>query len=488
MSAPAVAPTAQRLSLWLASLLAAGCVSVGPDYTPPDPQAPAQWISPYEADPAQAEDLARWWRRFDDPTLDALVAAALDANLDLATAKARLQESRARRKLAGAQRGPRVNASGSLARSGTASSGSGVGASVGSTPVVGGGTRTLYNAGLDASWELDIFGANRRGAEAAQADLEASAASLQDVQISLISEVALAYVDLRAAARRLEIAEASLKARAESLELAKWRAMAGQVSELDVIQAETDLHSAEANLPSLRTTAAQARHQLAALLGQPPQGLPVALDASAQIPTAGAGAPLAVPAEIIRRRPDIRAAERQLAAQTARVGQAEAARYPSFTLSGSVTLQGVTGNPSNTLWSILGGVTAPIFDSGRIEANVEIQDALLTQARLTYRGAVITALREVEDALVDLANTAERLQRLETAVASARQTQIFAQQQYEGGLTDVLTVLDSQRSLLSLEDQLASGGADLARARIRLYKALGGGYDQPAPSDRSEST
>lgn len=459
----------------LLGLVLGGC-AVGPDYRAPQPDVPAQWGAAADARALDAAVLAEWWRQFQDPLLDALVADALAANLDLATARAQLREARARRGLAGAQLGPTLDASVTGSRS---TSEDAAGDDM---------TRELYTAGFDAAWELDVFGGLRRGVEAAEADLGAGLESLRDVRVTLAAEVARNYVELRTAERRLAVTAASVAAREESYALTQWRLQAGLVSELDAAQARTELESARAALPALRTAIVEARNRLAVLLGRAPGELQARL-AAADVPLAGSAAAAGIPADVLRMRPDVRAAERQLAAQTARLGQAEAARYPSVRLSGSIGLEALSfsalGDNGADTRSLLGSVTAPIFHSGRIAADIEIQDALLEQARLAYQAAVLTALEDVENALVNVANAGQRRAQLALATEAAREALAIAEQRYATGLADFLSVLDSQRTLLNLEDQLAGSTGELATAQIQLYKALGGGWSpasDPAPA------
>ncbi|MDA8164332.1 MAG: efflux transporter outer membrane subunit [Desulfobacteraceae bacterium] len=468
----------------LLALGLAGC-AVGPNYRPPPLGAPARWTAPADTSAPDPAVLAEWWRQFGDPVLDRLVTEALAANLNLATARAQLRQARALRNLAWAQLGPQVDASFSASRS--RSGGGGVSGTHGG----GDSTVELYSAGFDAKWELDVFGGLRRGAEAAAADLGASLESLRDTRVSLVAEVVRNYVDLRTAQNRLGIAESSLAAFGETYDLARWRLQAGLASELDVAQARTELESTRATVPPLRTAMEAARHRLAVLLGRPPGELQYLLEgAPPAVPVAGRAAAVGIPADTLRHRPDVRAAERRVAAQTARLGQAEAARFPTFNLSGSVglealTLSGLTASGAGTN-SLLGGITAPIFQSGRITANIEAQNALLEQAVLAYRSAVLTALEDVENALVAVANTSERRGKLTLAADSARETLQIAQQRYASGLTDFLSVLDSQRTLLNLEDQLASSSGEVATAQVQLYKALGGGWSPGPESSRKE--
>lgn len=467
-----------RRGACVAALLAValgGCAAVGPDYSEPQLAVPAGWSAGTGTDAMDAVLLARWWHGFGDPVLDRLVADALAANLDLAQARARLREARARRGVAGAALAPSVDASlsGSRSRS-SGQSGSG-------------STRELYSAGFDASWELDVFGGVRRSVEAAQADLEASVESLSDTRVSLAAEVALNYIDLRTAEQRLAIAEESIAYRGENHQIIRWRQQAGLVSELDLAQATTDLESTRAVLPPLRTAVIEAKNRLAVLLGRNPGELESLVHADRPIPLAAGEIVAAIPADTLRQRPDVRVAERRLAAQTARLGEAEAARYPSFRLSGSLGLEALeldalADRDANT-HSLFGGITAPVFNAGRIAANIEIQDALVEQARLAYRAAVLAALEEVENALTAVANTDARRAKLAEAAAAARTTLAIAEYRYASGLADFLSVLDAQRTQLSLDEQLAGSTGELARAQIRLYKALGGGWStEPLPA------
>ena len=467
-----------RRGACVAALLAValgGCAAVGPDYSEPQLAVPAGWSAGTGTDAMDAALLARWWHGFGDPVLDRLVADALAANLDLAQARARLREARARRGVAGAALAPSVDASlsGSRSRS-SGQSGSG-------------STRELYSAGFDASWELDVFGGLRRSVEAAQADLEASVESLSDTRVSLAAEVALNYIDLRTAEQRLAIAEESIASRGENHQIIRWRQQAGLVSELDLAQATTDLESTRAVLPPLRTAVIEAKNRLAVLLGRNPGELESLVHADRPIPLAAGEIVAAIPADTLRQRPDVRVAERRLAAQTARLGEAEAARYPSFRLSGSLGLEALeldalADRDANT-HSLFGGITAPVFNAGRIAANIEIQDALVEQARLAYRAAVLAALEEVENALTAVANTDARRAKLAEAAAAARTTLAIAEYRYASGLADFLSVLDAQRTQLSLDEQLAGSTGELARAQVRLYKALGGGWStEPLPA------
>lgn len=466
----------------LAVLMLASCSAVGPDYSAPEPAAPTTWQGAAAAKVTIAQttpaDLANWWRQLGDSTLNELIEWALQNSLNLRTAQAKLRESRARRALASANQFPTVWASAAGSRT-KASAESGNSA-----------TLDLYSAGFDASWEPDVFGGLRRSEEAAQADLDASEASLHDAQVSLVAEVALNYVELRAFQSRLDIAKANAASQSETLNLTRWRAEAGLTTALDVEQARSNLEQTRAQIPSLETGRAEAEYRLEILLGQQPGTLGPTLANPAKIPQIPERVIATIPADTLRQRPDVRAAERTLAAETARVGVAEAERYPSFTLSGSLGLEALsvgalTGGDAAAR-TLLGGITAPIFDAGRIRQQIEIQSAVQEQAWVGYKSTVLAALEEVENALANLANTRQRQVNLQNATNAARLAALLARHRYTAGVTDFQTVLDTERTVLSLEDDLKSSEAEGVSALIQLYKALGGGWS-PMPANHIAS-
>ena len=466
-----------QLLLMLAGLGLSGCAAVGPDYVPPATGAPAGWarldpVAQPAAHSAASGDLGQWWQNLNDPLLSGLVDEALQASPDLRSAQAKLREARARRTVAAAGQYPSVTASGSASRSRS------------SEEAGSGATRNFFSAGFDASWELDVFGGVRRSVEAAAADLESAVASLHDTQVSLASEVALTYVEVRVQQPRLDIARANLASQSETLQLTDWRAQAGLVSGQDVEQARSNREQTRAQIPSLETSLAEAEHGLDILLGRAPGTLHARLAATGNLPAVPGRIAVGIPADTLRQRPDVRAAERRLAAETARVGVAEAARYPSFDLSGSIGLEALTlgglGDSGAATSSLLAGITGPIFNAGRLRAQVEIQDAVREQAQVTYEQTVLTALQEVENALVALARNRERVEALAIAAESAGNAAQLARQRYSAGLIDFQSVLDTERNVLSVEDGLASSRADGVLALIRLYKALGGGWSPQA--------
>jgi len=455
-----------------AALLLAGCTTVGPDYVPASIATPQAWhrIDPSTTvSPAPATaDLSRWWSQFGDPVLSGLIERALAANTDLRIARSRLQEARARRALAQASGMPTLGASASAARSRD------------SEEAGRGSTTELYRAGLDANWEADVFGARRRGIEAAQADLDATTANLHAVQVTLTAEVALNYIDLRAFQTRLEVARRNLEAQTDIRQLTDWRAQAGLLSALESEQARTVLERTRAQIPSLEAGLAQAQDRVAALLAIAPGALDRALFEARTIPTMPERIGVDIPAEVLRQRPDVRAAERRVAADTARIGQAEAALYPQFRLSGSIGLEalrlGALGSSGALASSLLVGVSGVLFDGGRLRSQVAVQEAVRDQALAAYEGAIVTALQEVESALALLQHGRTRLAVLGDAVQAARNAALYATQRYRSGIVDFQAVLDTQRAVLDVEDALAAARADNASAVIRLFKALGGGW------------
>jgi len=457
-------------ALWVFSF--AGCFAVGPDYQTPEIIAPKIWNSDLRRSLTGAEPdkeiVAQWWKTLDDADLALLVERALAANPDLQRAQARIREARARRGVAEAGLFPTVNLAGSaMVNRSSEDSGSGL-------------RRELYKTGFDASWEIDVFGGVRRSIEAAQGDLEASAADYQDVLVSLLAEVALNYVEARTFQTQLQVAEENLKAQSETLQLTEWRFAAGLVSQLDVEQARANLENTRSQLPRLRSSIEAAKNRLASLLGTFPGSLEKQLAVRKPIPRAPIDVAVGVPAEMLRRRPDVRRAERQLAAQTARVGVATADLYPKFSLPGSIGLEALSTNhlfaAGSRAWSLIGSFTWTIFKGGAIRQNIEVQNALQEQSLKQYEAAVLIALEEVENALTAFAQEQDRQDALAAATDSAQRAAQLARDQYASGLIDFQAVLDAERSVLTAQDQLAQSKGQVTTNLISLYKALGGGW------------
>lgn len=447
-------------------LVLSSCASVTPWQDKPMlPAIPAGWSNPTDSVSSQASSLAQWWTRFDDPRLTQLVARAMRTNTEVNRAQAALRQARALRDVAAAGLRPTLDSSASASH-GT---------------VGGNSTGNLFKAGLDAGWEPDIFGGKRSALDANDATLRASAASLGDVQVSIAAEVALSYLTLRGAQARLAIAEANLASQLDTHEITGWRLQAGLVSSLEAEQSLSATEQTRAQLPVLQTSIAQTRHALAVLTGQPPADLTAELTSAAPIPRAADDLVLSFPAETLRQRPDVRAAEQQVAAALARVAQADAARKPSFRIGGSLGLSALTlgalTDGASVVSSLLAGVSLPIFDGGAARATVRAEQAALVQAQEAYRATLLIALKEVEDALVALRGDRERLLRLNLAAESARNAALMARQRYDSGLVDFQVVLETQRSQLGTQDSVASTQAELAADHVRLYKALGGGWN-----------
>ncbi len=442
-----------------------GCASLVPGDTPGTTlDIPATWSPNTVSVPGGSAELAQWWRRFDDPLLANLIAQAMQANTSVVSAQAALRQARALRDVASAALFPGVNGSAS-ARHGTSG---------------GHSTGNAYNAGLDASWELDVFGANRSALNASEADARASAANLGKVQVSIAAEVALAYITLRGSQARLAIARANLDIQQETLQITQWRLQAGLVTSVEAEQARAAVEQTRAQLPALQTAIEQSRHALAVLTGRPPAALAATLAATGPLPRAADDLALAIPVETLRQRPDVRAAEHQVTAAAARMAQADAARLPNFKLGGSLGLSSLTlgtlVNSASVVTALLASVAMPVFDAGAGRARVRAQQAAVEQAQSAYVAAVLTALREVEDALIALSGDRERLARLGEAAAAAGNAAGLARQRYASGLVDFQVVLETQRTALGTQDSVASAGADVAADHVRLYKALGGGW------------
>lgn len=466
-----------RLLALLLPATLAGCM-VGPDYRTPQLSVPGTWHTEtnggVKSVPLETDRLARWWQTLDDPLLAGLVEEAAANNLDLQLAGARVRESRARRGLAASDAYPTLAAGAAVNRS----------RSSGESGAGGGRVSEAYAAQFDASWEPDLFGGKHRALEASTATAEAAEENLRDVQVSLLAEVVLAYIDIRSSQGQIEITRATIASLAETAQIADWRNQAGLVSQLDQEQARYNLEQTRAELPALVSQLEQSRNNLALLLGRA-SGTLAELESAGPVPVAAAGVAVGVPAETLRQRPDIRRAERQLAAATAQVGEAEAARYPNLSLSGTLGLQASSlGNllqPGAYLYTLAANTVVTIFDGGRLKQKVEIQNALQEQALISYQSAVRSALRDVENALAAYAGEQNRQRSLREAVQAATRAVDLATSQYSAGLIDFQAVLDTQRSLLSLQNQLIQSEAAVTSNLARLYKALGGGWDVAAP-------
>jgi NodT family efflux transporter outer membrane factor (OMF) lipoprotein len=423
----------------------------------------------------QPADVGQWWKTFNDPMLDSLIERAVESNIDLRQASARIRAARASRRAAAAGLFPRADVSGAYRRS--------------RAPSTGGRGREggvdLFQAGLDAAWELDVFGGVRREVEASRADVRAAVEDRRDVLITLVSEVALVYVDLRGLQRELAIARENLVSQRRSTEITRRNFEVGRVSRLDTVNAEALVATTESQIPLLESEARQAIYALSVLLAREPGALLQELTAEAPIPQTPPEVPIGLPSDLLRRRPDVRRAEADLHAATARVGAATADLFPRFSLTGGLGFSGGTfremADWTNRGWSFGPSVSWPLFDAGRIRANIEVRSAIQEQALLSFRAAVLVALRDVENALVAYAAEQQHRAALAEAVAANRRAVELSTIQYRAGDIEFVTLLTAQRSLLSSEDALVRSDRNLAANLIALYKALGGGWEAPAP-------
>lgn len=462
------------------TLFLGACATVGVDYQAPSTHSDisAEFQEMRESaglTPESPSVLAEWWTSLNDPTLNQLIDSAVANNLDIRSAAARLRQARAERGIASADRGPSLSANGSAQRVGSSENSSAAGA-----------ISNVYSTGFDAGWELDIFGGTRRAVEAADASLEASAASQRDVLISVLAEVSLNYVELRSAETRLDIAEKNLVSQQSAYELIDSQQRAGLVEELDLERARSNVESTRAQLPSLATNVEQAKNRLATLLGQPAGSIDSMLAGSQPVPAPPITVAIGVPADMLRRRPDIRNAERQLAAATALVGVATAELYPKLSLNGSIGLESLDSanllEQASRTFGIGSVFQWRLFEGGKIRRQIEVQDALQEQAAIAWEAAVLNATEEVENALSAYANEQLRHHSLEKSAQAASRAAELARSRYDAGLSTFLDVLDADRSRLAAEDALAVSNAQITSNLIRLYKALGGGWQSLLPA------
>lgn len=487
-------------ALWLASC------TVGPDFVRPKADTPAQWsataLKPGSPQPASLANTSAigdpaWWAQFGDAELDSLIARATAANLDLRQAALRIAEARAARAAAEADRWPALGANAGYSRN-RFSEKTAQGAlfsSLGSRPGSGPSFPNPYDQfqfGFDASWEPDLFGRVRRSVEAAEADATSAVEERRDLLVSLQGEVAHAYLDLCGAQLKRVIAQDNLRTQREVLTLARQARRAGLASELDVTAAAAQVAASESQLPLLTREAAVDINRLSALLAREPDALRTELETVHPLPPIPPAVPVGLPAELARRRPDIRAAEARLHAATARVGVAVASLYPRVMLSASFGTQ-AQHFPDLTDWAArfftLGpSIELPIFQGGRLRATVRLEDVRAKEAAVAYAQTVLGALHEVENALVAYNSEQNRRAALESAAAQNRRALDLARQRYAAGVTSFLNVLDAERTLQQTELTLADSTIAVATDLVALYKALGGGWQvetDQAPSDRN---
>lgn len=445
----------------LLPIILGGCRSwsVGPDYERPE-------LPPVPDSKAHEVNLRHWWNQFQDPVLTDMVERALTHNNDLQIAVARVRQARAQLGQAQAAWGPMVDLNARADNYELSDNG-----------LMPGGSDTLYAAGFDAVWEIDLFGGTRRAIQAARADWEALQVNLSDVGVTVAAETALAYLGVRTYDHRLDVARANLQTQQETYDILSDRWRTGLGNELAVHQSKYNLENTRATLPLLEAGMEANQNALSVLVGDMPGTLAIPdIDHIPQCGLALAG----IPADMLRRRPDVSRAERELAAQTARVGQSVAELYPKFTLAGSIGMESMSSaalfDSGSKKYNIIPGVSWPIFHWSSIRNNIKAQEALQEQSLQRYESTVLNAVREVRNALMDYQKEQERRQSLALAVKAAQAAEKLAVDRYRSGLSDFNNVLDAQRSLLQLQENLALSEGTVSQNAVRLYKALGGGW------------
>lgn len=463
--------TSIRVAAPLVLLLLSGCV-VGPDHTPPQMALPAKFA---EGSKTSNGDIATnaWWTAFSDRRLNGYVDQGLAQNLDILQALERINQAQAGVISAGAGSLPSLDLTADATRSGSKDIGGSAGAAAAS------GAQTSVSGGLSASWFLDLFGLYRRSKEAALANLDAAYASVDTARLTLLSSVVAAYIDVRYYQERIAIAQQNLRSRRETLDLTKLQLEAGAASRLDVVQAEGLVNSTLADIPGLETQFRGAAHRVATLLGLPASSLIPELSRAAGQPVARFNAKSGIPADLIRNRPDIRAAERSLAAAVANVGVAEAQLYPAITLGGSITpsYTRAAGAEAGLLsWSFGPALSLPIFDGGALRANLSSAESSAREAYISWKQTVLNAVEEVENALAAVSRDGRTVAALRATVRSYQEALQLATASYRDGASSLLDVLDAQREVSTAQANLAAAVRQMAQDYVSLNVAIGGGY------------
>ncbi|WP_284759907.1 efflux transporter outer membrane subunit [Agrobacterium sp. fls2-241-TYG-188a] len=458
-----------RATIPLAMLLLSGCV-VGPDHKAPETQMPGKFAEGGTATNGDVATVA-WWNAFNDSRLNGYVATGLSQNLTVLQALERINQAQSQITVAGAGALPSLTGSASHA----------TGQTTGSFPSNNSSVQNKSTGGLDVSWLLDLFGQYRRSKENASAQLDAAYSTADVQRLTLISSVVSAYIDVRYYQERLAIARENLKSRRETLDLTKLQLEAGAASRLDVVQSEGLVNSTLADMPGLETSFRQAAHRIATLLGMPASSLVVELQRGARQPVARRPATTGIPADLIRNRPDIRVAERNLAAATAQIGVAESRLYPSITISGSISPSYVnlsnngSRGTSNT-WSFGPSLVLPILDGGSLRANVDIAKSSAREQYLVWKSTVLNAIEEVENALAAVNRDKQTEDALRRTVKSYQEALSLATASYRDGASSLLDVLDAQRQVSTAQANLATAVQKTAQDYVSLSIALGGGY------------
>jgi outer membrane protein, multidrug efflux system len=467
------------LFLFAALCLAAGC-AVGPDYKPPQTVVPTNFSSIAASAYSTNEPVASWWRGFNDPILTQLIERAAASNLDLRIATANLLQARALRMGARADFLPAVDGQASYANVKYSQ------AALFNTPGVN-RQEELYDVGFDATWELDIFGRVRRSVQTSTAALEAAAAQLRDVQVSLCSEVARNYFEFRGAENELAVLRRNADNQHETLKITQARLEAGSGTDLDVARARAEWNNTLAEIPPVESAVVHARHRLEVLAGRQPGAFDAELRESWPLPALPSLVAIGNPADLLRRRPDIRAAERNLAAVTAYVGVAAADFFPRVTFNGAIGLQATSfsglGGPASDTRSFGPAITWAALDYGHVRARIKAADAAALAGLAAYENTVLTSLEETENALFDFGRDRARRDSLAESVKASEAAATLARNRYDNGAADFLTVLDAERVALEAQDQLARTETETATALVAVYKALDGGWALPAPAE-----
>lgn len=473
---PVVFRRARQSALAGAALVLAGCVSVGPDYAAPQTVPARAFAGAADGAFTAAAIEARWWSRFDDPVLDDLVARALAANHDLRIATARVREARAIYRDAALDRLPTVTTSAAARYEQLSET---------QAPGLSRAERELdtYTLGFDAFWELDFFGRVRRAVEAADAEAAAAEAGLRDARVTVIAEVGRNYFAWRGAAQRLAVARRNLENQTKTLELTELRLDAGRGTELDTARARAQLNATAAVIPLFEVATREAEHRLAVLLGERPGSL--ALPPPQELAPLAGSFPIGSPAELLRRRPDIRAAERLLASATARVGVATADLFPRVTLTGFLGFvagrTGDLGRSASEAWFASPALTWAAFDLGSVRARLRASEARADAALARYEQTVLRALEETENGLVSFGQNRTRLVSLRAAAQASARAAELARLRFNEGVSDFLALLDAERTLLEAEDRVAQAETETYTALVAVYKALGGGWEACEP-------
>lgn len=474
----------------IAALLLTSC-TVGPNYQRPSTPVPLAFAEASVPAAATDADLASWWKSFGDPELDKVVSRAITQNLDVETATARIKEARARAIVAGAMALPEVDAQASASRQRISENaipippGSGGGGGGGNVGAFGlpGSQFSSFRVGFDASWEIDLFGRTRRSVEAAGARTGTAIWNRRDVEVSVAAEVADAYLSLRAAQQRIATAETEVIRQQRALRLVGARVRGGLATGQELAQQQSQLATAQSAIPPLKAQVEAQIHALGVLTGNAPEALTSELSAPAAPPRPPL-VPAGLPSDLLRRRPDIRAAEQNLHAATADIGVATADLYPRFSLSALPAL--VSTSLANLLkwgsrsYTASGSIDWPIFNGGRSRANISVANAQQEQALSAYRKTILTALQDVEDALSNIDNDRRQIADLDAAHRSAERAEDIASKRYRGGLVTYSDVLQARASRISLEVQRIQARATLSRDTVALFKALGGGWPELA--------